>query len=374
MSPTTYKDAGVDITLGDEASKILYEAARQTWENRASKLGEVISPFDDFSGVRAIDIGGLPKGTILGMGFDGVGTKVEIAERMNKHDTIAFDLLAMVCDDAVVRGAEPVLAGSVLDIDSLGETGNDNLSAIKELARGYVNAAQEAGVAIINGELAELGPRINGYGRFHYSWSSGVIWFARRERMFSGFEVEPGDTLVGFWEEGFRSNGLSLVRRILTKEYGDDWHRETRNGHKFGDRVLRPSRIYTRAVIAMIGGVLEKPQVPIHGVAHITGGGIPGKLGRMLKPKNLGAHIEDPFTPDDFVIFCQKLGEVTDEEAYQTWNMGQGMVVATPEPDHVIALAGTFDIEAKAIGTVTPEPGISLKSYGAFNTENILMF
>jgi len=371
---TTYKNAGVDIALGDEASKILYEAARQTWDNRSEKLGAVITPFDDFSGVRTIDVGGLPRGTILGLGFDGVGTKVEIAERIGKHDTIAYDLLAMVCDDAVVRGAEPVLAGSVLDVNRLGTDQEHFLSHISELAKGYVNAARDAGVAVINGELAELGPRVSGFGGFNYSWSAGVIWFARRERLFSGFEIEPGDALVGLREPGFRSNGLSLVRRILSQAHGEAWHEKVMNGRSFGELVLRPSRIYSRAVVAMNGGVENEPQAAVHGVAHITGGGIPGKLGRMLKPKRLGAHLDALFEPDDFVLFCQQIGNVTDEEAYRTWNMGQGMIVATPEPQAVISVADSFDIEARVVGTVTAQPTISLISRGSAQSGMTITF
>ena len=122
-----YKSSGVNIELGDDVSKILYNAAKQTWDNRKGKLGELIVPFDDFSGVRAIDVSNLPTGTLMNIGFDGVGTKMELAERINDHRTIAYDLFAMVCDDAVVRGAEPVLIGSILDVNSLGNDDGDFL-------------------------------------------------------------------------------------------------------------------------------------------------------------------------------------------------------------------------------------------------------
>lgn len=133
-----YARAGVNIELGDDASKVLYEAAKLTWENRKGKLGEVLVPFDDFSGLRFIDVSQLPQGTVMNIGFDGVGTKMEIAERLNNHRTIAHDLFAMVCDDAVVRGAEPVLVGSILDVKSLGTEEHPYLDQVKQLAEGCI--------------------------------------------------------------------------------------------------------------------------------------------------------------------------------------------------------------------------------------------
>ncbi|WAC08935.1 MAG: AIR synthase-related protein [Thermodesulfobacteriota bacterium] len=369
-----YKKAGVDIHQGDKASHILYQAARKTWKNRSRHLGEVITPFDDFTGLRVMAVGKLPAGTVLGVGFDGVGTKVEIGERIAHHHTIAFDLFAMVCDDAVVRGGEPVLVGTVLDVNTLGKEDESYLNFIKQLADGYVKAAREAGVAVINGELAELGVRVTGYGPFNYNWSAGVIWFARQDRMFTGFEIKPGDALVGLQEEGFRSNGLSLARQILRQNFGEEWHTKSVNGKKLGELALKPSRIYTRAIVDMIGGVEGKPQAKVHGVAHITGGGIPGKLGRILKPRKLGAQIDSPFPPGDIVSFCQALGNVSDREAYRAWNMGQGMIVVTPEPEPVIRIARDHGIKAKISGRVTQTPGITIVSQGAFKKDKVLKF
>ena len=193
---TTYADSGVNIELGNDASKILYEAAKLTWENRKGKLGELIVPYDDFSGVRAIDVSGLPPGTLMNVGFDGVGTKMELAERVNDHRTIAYDLFAMVCDDAVVRGAEPVLVGSILDVNSLGKEGETRIEQLKQLAEGYIKAARDANVAIVNGEVAELGDRVDGFGDFNYNWGAGVVWFANKDRMFTGKEIRVGDSLV----------------------------------------------------------------------------------------------------------------------------------------------------------------------------------
>jgi phosphoribosylformylglycinamidine cyclo-ligase len=425
----TYKDAGVNIDLGDDVSKILYNAAKQTWNNRKGKLGELVVPFDDFSGVRAIDVSNLPSGTLMNIGFDGVGTKMELAERVKNHRTIAFDLFAMVCDDAVVRGAEPVLVGSILDANSLGTTDKPFIEEVRQLAEGYINAAKAANVAIVNGEVAELGSRVGGYGSngfienlahyyisvnlnkdnwenirllsiylieedkdikkslfekldepekdfisaaekmktLNYNWGAGVVWFARKDRMFTGREIKEGDYLVGLREEGFRSNGLSLVRKIMKHHHGDNWHKISwKRGGSLADLALTPSKIYTAAVVDMFGGYAGEPKTEIHGVAHITGGGIPGKLGRVLKHSGLGAIIDSPFEPSQFMAYTQALGNVSDVEAYKTWNMGQGMIVITPKPDEVIKIADKYMIPAQCIGRVAKEPKIRIKNRGAF--------
>jgi phosphoribosylformylglycinamidine cyclo-ligase len=365
-----YKAAGVDIELGDDASKILYEAAKLTFRNRDGNIGEVIVPFDDFSGVRAVDIGSLPEGSLMCMGFDGVGTKVEIAQRMNNHSTIAFDLFAMVCDDAIVRGAEPVLLGSVLDVSSL----SGNIEMIKQLAKGYIDAAKDANVAVVNGELAELGDAIGGYGNFKYSWSSSIVWFANKNNLLTGKEISAGDSIVLFQEKGFRSNGLSLVRKTFESKYGDDWHEAELAGEKLGSLVLQPSKIYSRAVVHMHGGFQTAGCCKIHGVSHITGGGLPGKLGRVLKPSGYGALLTDLFSPCAAMQHCQKLAGIDDREAYRTWNMGQGLAVITPEPEKVISEAKRFGIDAKIAGRVVQDKKITIVSKGVANKDETLRF
>lgn len=355
----SYADSGVNIELGDDVSKILYNAAKETWKNRKGKLGELIVPFDDFTGVRAIDVSNLPKGTLMNMGFDGVGTKIEIAERVGDFSTIAYDLFAMVCDDAVVRGAEPVLIGSILDVNSLGKNGENYIEQVRGLAKGYIEAANAAGVAVVNGEVAELGNRVGGYGPFNSNWGAAVTWFAKKDRMFTGYEIQKGDYIVGLEEKGFRSNGLSLVRRIMEKNFGEDWHTYQANsnlfsysGNEIAKAILQPSKIYTKAVVEMFGGYDGEPQAEIHGVVHITGGGLPGKLGRILKPRGFGAIVYAPMKPSNIVQICQDLGNVSDEEAYKTWNMGQGMVIITLQPDKVIDIAKKHSIEGNVIGEI----------------------
>jgi phosphoribosylformylglycinamidine cyclo-ligase len=362
---TTYAQTGVDIDIEAKAARILYEASKQTWANRKGRLGEVIVPFDDFAGLRFVRVDKLPKGTVMYGGSDGVATKAEFAERANKYDTLAFDLMAMVCDDAVIRGGEPVLLKSVLDVNTLG-TDDSRLPYIAQLAKGYVAAAKEAGVVVINGEIAQLNNRMGRMDTFSLEWSADVTWFAHESRLITGYDLRPGDHLVGLREEGLRCNGISLIRKLLQAEYGDSWEEKEFNGKRLIDVALQPSRIYSAAVAEMFGGydLAQTPKVALHGAAHISGGGIPEKLGRLLRSSGCGALIDDAFTPCDLMLHCQELGNVTDYEAYRTWNMGQGMILITPSPEEAIAVAKAHGIEAKVIGSVTKEPGIKLSSKG----------
>lgn len=372
---TTYADSGVNIELGDDVSRILYNAAKQTWENRKGTLGELVVPFDDFSGIRAIDVSSLPSGTLMNIGFDGVGTKVEIAERVCDHRTIAYDLFAMVCDDAVVRGAEPVIMGSILDVNSLGKGKESYLKQIKQLAEGYIGAAKAANVAVVNGEVAELGSRVKGFGPFNYNWGASVVWFAKKERIFTGKEVKLGDAVVALREDGFRSNGISLVRKIMRDAHGENWHNEISiSSRTLGELALKPSRIYCSAVADMFGGYSGEQKAELHGVVHVTGGGIPGKLGRVLKPSGLGAVLDDLFDCPEIMRYCMEKGKVSDREAYSTWNMGQGMLLITPDPKEVIRLASKHKIEAKIAGKISSEKSIRITKCENTKKESPLIF
>ncbi len=354
---TTYEDAGVHNDLKRDASKILYEAAKKTWENRKGKLGEIITPTDSFSGLRGMRVGGLPLTTICNLGFDGVGTKMEIGERIDKHNTIAYDLFAMVVDDAVVRGAEPVLIGSILDVNSLkAPDGTAYMKQLDQLADGYVKAAKAANVAVVNGEIAELGARVSGYGAFNYNWGAGILWFADEDRAITGAKIMPLQKIVALREYGPRSNGLSLMRKVLANTYGPEWHK-TPEGRELAEQVLRPSTIYSAAVCDMFGGALGEPKVEITGIAHITGGGIPEKLGRALEPSKTGATLYNLWEPPSIMQKIQYIGQVSDRDAYKTWNMGNGMLIITPEPDKVIAIAEKHGLEAKYAGEITPADG-----------------
>lgn len=357
----------VNIQLGDKVSGMLYEASKISWENRP---GMVVEMHPSFSGWRAIRPGYLPQDCYHNMGSDGVGTKVEVAERLEDHSTVAFDLFAMACDDAVVRGAEPVGMNTVLDVNRLKDEDILTAKAIKELALGYVAAAKAAGVAILNGETAELGNRVNGYGPFNYNWAGTALWYAHQDRILTGHQVRPGDRLVGFKEHGFRSNGITDVRMAMLGRHGPDWHNTVvpgLGGLSLGRLVQRPSTIYSRVVTDLTGGydIQRDPKGKVTGVAHITGGGQPIKLGRMLEPSGLGVLIDDPIDPPEIMLHVQELRNFDDEKAYGKWHMGPGMVVASPEPEKVLEVAQAHGIDAQVIGRVTEESGIVIKNRAA---------
>ncbi len=353
---------------GDDVSRLLYDAAKQSWENRP---GAVIEMHPSFSGWRALRPNYKPADCFEGMGSDGIGTKVEVAERIQDHSTIAYDLFAMACDDAVVRGAEPVAINTVLDVNELQKDDLLTEHAIRDLASGYVAAAEAAGVVILNGETAELGNRVNGYGKFNYNWSGTVLWYAQQDRVLTGQKIQPGDRLIGLPDEGFRSNGISDVRAAMTAEYGEYWHHEIveyLGSSTLGELVEYPSRIYAKLITQLTGGfdVEQEPQAELHGIAHITGGGQPEKLRRLLEPSGYGALIDNPIDVPDIMLEAQSAAIYSDEDAYSRWHMGPGMILAVPreESDTVLEVAEAAGYDPHEIGKVTESPGIRMRNCG----------
>ncbi|MBI5644816.1 hypothetical protein HY970_01845 [Candidatus Kaiserbacteria bacterium] len=368
-----YALAGVDVDVEAEASRIMYEASKKTFQNRTGHIGEIVTPFDDFAGLKMIDISKLPHGSYMSLGFDGAGTKVEIAERVQKHDTIAFDLFAMVCDDALIRGGEPIVVGSNLDIKTLG-TDDRFLPIMREFGEGYVRAAKEANVAVINGEIAQMGSLMTGYGDFPFHWGAACIWVAKKDKILTGNEMKVGDAVVVLREDGFRANGWSLVRKIFKQSHGDEWHTVAHGSSTLGLLALTPSRIYSRFVVGLHGGFDTQGSCKIHGVAHITGGGVPEKMIRVLRRSKHGARLTDLFEPAEIMTYCQKTGAISDHDAYRAWNMGQGMALITPEAEKVLAAAKAYGIEARIAGEIIAEPKIRITSKGAEKSGHELVF
>ena len=353
-----YRESGVDLELGERCSRVMYEAAVATFANRKGRFGEPLIERGGFSG--PVYIQELKDAYIL-KNSDGVGTKVEIAQLMDKHDTVACDLLAMVCDDAAAMGAEPFAVTDTLNVRRL------CLELVEQLASGLVRAAQAARVAVVGGEIAELGEQLN----TEYIWDADCLAVLEQGKGPKRDAIKPGDRIVALRSAGFRSNGFSLLRRILKGKFGPRWvDRPYDSKLSWGEVALTPSLIYTPLLVDLFGGYHEEPRAAVKGAAHITGGGVPGNLRRVL-PQGLGAYID--LEPHEPMLHLQELGRVDDREAYRVWNMGAGVLLIAND-DRVFALAEEYGIEAQKVGEVTGKPVIRIRNRGYFGEPKELIY
>jgi phosphoribosylformylglycinamidine cyclo-ligase len=286
----------------------------------------------------------------VAMTCDGIGTKAELAERTGNYRTLGYDLVAMVADDLVANGIEPINLVNVLDVDKPDE------EKVDQLMEGLHAAAMECGIAIVGGEIAELGSRIGGWGpRMHFNWCATAIGVPRNGGApIDGGQIEAGDAVIALKSAGFRSNGFSLVRSILEDAYGPSWHDvPSVNGRSWGETALTPSFLFTPSILALIDA-----GIPLRGVGHITGGGIPAKFGRVLKKTGLGARLDRLFAPQDFVQKLVELGRVDFETAYRQWNMGNAMLLVVPHhaADNTLSILAARGVAARVAGEIAPGP------------------
>lgn len=342
------KDAGLDLHRGDHASSLAFSMAKETFGNREGRAGDPVQGASFANVMRYGD-------QLLAMCTDGIGTKAEVAERTGIYDTLGFDLLAMVVDDLACVGAEPTNITNVLGVNVI------DSDVVDALMRGLAKAAEIAKVAVIGGEIAELGDRVQGWGQgMHLHWSATAVGVVGGEGPIDGSAVRPGDAIVGLQSAGFRANGFSLVRRELADRYGNVWHAAMYDDERtWGEVVLTPSVLYTPLVGALLDGGLRP-----HAIAHITGGGIGGNLMRVLGTH--GALLDDLFPPHDAMKRLQAIVEIPEPTAYSLWNMGTGMflVVDPAQLSDVLALASDLGYRARRSGEVTDTDFIEMHTLG----------
>jgi phosphoribosylformylglycinamidine cyclo-ligase len=359
--PLDYKQSGVNVAAGDDASRILFQAAVQTWENRKGRIGEVLASTTDFRTTRYFTMPKVSDGLCLGLNFDGVGTKVELAERLNSHRGLAFDLLAMVCDDAAAQFAEPIQVGSILDMSCV------DIEIVQEVASGMVDAARAAEVAIINGELAELGSRVGGYGRAPLNWGAACLWVAEAKELTRSRVVVPGDAIIGIAERSFRANGYSLIRAIFRRAFGESWGtRGSKDGIDMVRFAAQPSTIYAPSLVSLhrSGGSLQPDD--LRAFIPVTGGGLLGRVRHFCKVAKVGALIDSPIEPPQEMSEIRELGKVDVVEAYRTWNQGIGMLVVVADSAATAVkeqLAG-YGHRAEIIGRVTAGTHLEMRLHG----------
>jgi phosphoribosylformylglycinamidine cyclo-ligase len=336
---TTYKESGVDVELGDRCSGAAYAAAKGTFAGRAGMVGQPVTDEGGFAGL--LDMGDF----YLVQNDDGVGTKIEVAEKMRKFDTLGYDLVAMVADDAVCLGAEVISVSNTLDAPKL------DAGMVEGLMAGLQKAALEQKIVVPGGELAELGSALNGN-----VWNATAVGIVAKDRVITGAGIQAGDAVIGLKSAGIRSNGMSLARMILQEAFGENWVSEKYDESRtWGEVILTPSKIYHAAVLNIIGRYGEKKTHSLKGIVHNTGGGIRGNLPRLLKKHGFGARLDSLIKPHEFMLKLMELGKVSKEEAYKTWNMGVGMMMVTGSEgaEDIVEAFLKQDIDAQVIGMVT---------------------
>jgi phosphoribosylformylglycinamidine cyclo-ligase len=339
--PLTYAASGVDIGAGEDAVAQMAPLVAST------ARPEVIGGIGGFGGLFAMPAG--YSQPVLVASTDGVGTKLLIAVEAGRLGTIGIDLVAMCADDVVCQGAEPLF---FLDYQVWGQL---DPSAVTAVMGGIADGCRQAGCAILGGELAEHPGQLP-VGEFDLS--GFVVGVVERQRILGPGGSNPpreGDALVGLHSGGLRSNGYSLVRRALLVETARRLDEEAwpGAGQSLADELLRPSLIYTRAVLALVR------RFDVHAVAHITGGGLTGNVPRAL-PSDLDAVLDRRTWPVPRIFAeVQEAARIDDGEMARTFNMGLGMVVALPanEASEAVAFMAGMGFGASVVGQLVPGEG-----------------
>lgn len=333
MTFMDYRDAGVDVEAGrafvDQIRNLVHSTFRP----------EVIGGLGGFGGCFQ-----LPSGfqePVLVSGTDGVGTKLKIAQVLNRHDTVGIDLVAMCVNDVLTSGAQPLF---FLDYVATGKLEPQQLT---EVVAGIAAGCRLAGCALLGGETAEM-PGFYQVGE--YDLAGFCVGIVEKSQMLDGSQVKVGDVAIALPSTGVHSNGFSLVRKIVdANALAWDERPQLLGGETLGEAFLKPTQIYVKPVLGALKAELE-----IHGMAHITGGGLPENLPRCLG-KNQSIHIQpDSWTIPPIFQWLAQVGSVSAEAMYNTFNMGIGFVLLVPphQAEQTINFFQSQDVSAVVIGEV----------------------
>ncbi len=323
----SYKDAGVDIEAGEALVDAIGPMAKRT------RIPGVMGGLGGFGGLFALKDFAHYDDPVLVSGTDGVGTKLELAFHLGEHRTVGIDLVAMCVNDIITCGARPLF---FLDYFA---TGKLEPSEAAQVIEGIAEGCHQAGCALLGGETAEL-PGFYDAGK--YDLAGFAVGVVERHKILDGSRIVPGDVVIGVASSGLHSNGFSLARAVL------DWQRD----EALARTLLTPTRIYAKAVTAL----MEATEV--HGLAHITGGGLPGNLPRVF-PDGVGVELEGESWPRPGIF--QRIaadGPVQPEEMQKTFNLGIGLCAVVPDPVAALAALEAAGEEAWVIGRVGEGTGL----------------
>jgi phosphoribosylformylglycinamidine cyclo-ligase len=309
-TPLSYRDAGVNIDAGNELVRRIGGAVART------RRPEVLGGLGGFGALCTLPVG--YREPVLVSGTDGVGTKLRLAIELGRHDSIGIDLVAMCANDIATSGAEPLF---FLDYYATGKLDVDVAAAV---IAGIARGCELAGCALVGGETAEMPGMYQGGD---YDLAGFCVGVVERDAIVDGTRVQPGDALVALASSGPHANGYSLIRAILQRSGADLGQPLAGDREPLADRLLAPTTLYCRDLLAL------RQRFDIRAAAHITGGGLPENLPRVL-PENISAHIDtDSWEWPAVFRWLQQEGAVPDAEMYRTFNCGVGMLLCVPPTD-----------------------------------------
>jgi phosphoribosylformylglycinamidine cyclo-ligase len=311
----SYRDAGVDIDAGDALIEAIKPFAKRTMRDG------VLAGIGGFGAL--FEVSKKYREPVLVSGTDGVGTKLKLAFHLNRHDTVGIDLVAMSVNDILVQGAEPLF---FLDYFACGRL---DVATATDVIKGIAAGCEQAGCALIGGETAEM-PSM--YPDGEYDLAGFAVGAVEKSRIIDGRKISPGDVVLGLASSGAHSNGYSLVRKILDVAKPDlntDFH-----GRPLSDVLIAPTRIYVKPLLAL----MEK--IDIHGLVHITGGGLVENIPRVLQPDLTAVLHRDAWQMPPLFTWLQQHGGVEDAEMHRVFNCGIGMtvIVAKDKADETEAM------------------------------------
>jgi phosphoribosylformylglycinamidine cyclo-ligase len=326
----TYRDAGVDIDAGDALVERIKPFARRTMRP------EVLGGIGGFGAL--VEVSKKYQEPVMVSGTDGVGTKLKLAFRLKKHDTIGIDLVAMSVNDILVSGAEPVF---FLDYFACGKL---DVGVAADVIKGIADGCEQAGCALIGGETAEM-PGM--YDPNEYDLAGFAVGLVEKKRIIDGSTIAPGDAIIGLASSGPHSNGYSLVRKVIAVS-GADLYEKLDEARTLGEALLEPTRIYVKPVLALLG------EVEVKGLAHITGGGLLENIPRVL-PDHAAARLEkNAWQRPAIFDWLQKQGGIEEQEMHRTFNCGLGMVVVVraASAGHAVDLFARHGVDAWQVGEI----------------------
>lgn len=327
-SKITYKDAGVDVHRGYEAVAQMKEHVKSTF------IPGVLTDIGSFGGAFSLGAFAGMKEPVLVSGTDGVGTKLKLAFDMDKHDTIGIDAVAMCVNDIICGGAEPLF---FLDYIATGRIAPEHIASI---VKGIADGCKESLCALVGGETAEM-PGF--YPDGEYDVAGFAVGIVDRQEMIDGSTIKVGDVIIGLPSTGVHSNGYSLVRKLVETAGVDLKAYSEELGETYGEALLKPTKLYVKAVKA------AKAAARIKGIAHITGGGFIENVPRML-PKGVDAKINiNVIEKPPIYKFLEETSNLDVNELYNTFNMGIGMMLVVDVADSEKVLAALHGADEKAL-------------------------